>query len=177
MEAGPAFSRNLDNSSTQQRHLPAVVKKRMRLTSACLQAGNDMVDSVLYRAGPKSAGGAQVQLDVVSTTRGVGASGHGLSLAHVRGPEASLWRIFHDPVPCVRVTLTFGFSAEAVAGVVGVAESATLDRISQRATKAPNRRRVQRVYKYVTQPSRKVETGRWLWRMVLRSNPWCLLRS
>lgn len=57
---------------------------KFRLTSACLQPRDNIVNPVLYRIGSERTGGTQVQLNMMSATRGVGVSGHGLSLAHVR---------------------------------------------------------------------------------------------
>lgn len=60
------------------------MRLKFRLTSACLQARNNIVNPILYRIGPERTGGTQVQLNMMSAARGVGVSGHGLSLAHVR---------------------------------------------------------------------------------------------
>lgn len=61
-----------------------MIRLKSRLTSACLQPRNDIVNPVLYRIRPERTGGTQVQLNMMSAARGVGISGHGLSLAHVR---------------------------------------------------------------------------------------------
>lgn len=65
-------------------------EKKIKLTSAGLQPRDDIIDSVLYRVGPKCAGGAQVKLDVVSATRGVGVSGHG-PVIHARARPFFAW--------------------------------------------------------------------------------------